>query len=220
MSVAHRVDRLDRLERLSRVRRGVSYAAQSRQSRLRSTYPRRADLDDSDSDADAESPRAPILRDASAFSDDRSADDEEAAFESAVLAAARRASRFERDRRRHGRHGESRATTKGGDFSLKGEKGKGKGKGDDETARENGNANAYLVSKNLRDGGARDDHRRRLLDAPGSSSGERGDRSDGGNAPDASEASLTLLSDVIVETEARGEAARRPWKMFRGGAKP
>ena len=221
MSVARRVDRLDRLERLSRVRRGVSYAAQSRQSRLRSTYPRRADLDDSDSDAIlAESPRAPILRDASAFSDDRSADDEEAAFESAVLAAARRASRFERDRRRHGRHGESRATTKG-DFSLKGEKGKGKGKGDDETARENGNANAYLVSnKNLRDGGARDDHRRRLLDAPGSSSGERGDRSDGGNAPDASEASLTLLSDVIVETEARGEAARRPWKMFRGGAKP
>ena len=50
--------------------------------------------------------------------------------------------------------------------------------------------------------------------------GERGDRSDGGGAPDASEASLTLLSDVIVETEARGEAARRPWKMFRGGAKP
>ena len=196
MSVARRVDRLDRLERLSRAR-GASYAAQSR---LRATR-RRADLDDSESDADAESPRA-RLHDASAFSDDRSADDEEAAFESAVLAAARRASRFERDRRDRRRG--SRATTR-----LK-----GKGKGDDETARENGNANTLL-----RDGGARDDHRRRLLDAPGSS-GERGDRSDGGGAPDASEASLTLLSDVIVETEARGEAARRPWKMFRGGAKP
>ena len=196
MSVARRVDRLDRLERLSRAR-GASYAAQSR---LRATR-RRADLDDSESDADAESPRA-RLHDASAFSDDRSADDEEAAFESAVLAAARRPSRFERDRRDRRRG--SRATTR-----LK-----GKGKGDDEIARENGNANTLL-----RDGGARDDHRRRLLDAPGSS-GETGDRSDGGGAPDASEASLTLLSDVIVETEARGEAARRPWKMFRGGAKP
>ena len=43
----------------------------------------------------------------------------------------------------------------------------------------------------------------------------REDDDDDDGAADAS-AHAALLSDVIVDTDERGEAAKRRWKMFRG----
>ncbi len=151
-------DRLDRLERLSRAR-GASRALPRKGSRFEPRRRRLGVSDDSDSDSDAER-LTERLNDAPASSDDRgSRDDEEAAFESAVLAAARRASRFERDRLDRRR---------------------------DESQRE---TRHKTVS--------------------------REDDDDDDGAADAS-AHAALLSDVIVDTAERGEAAKRRWKMFRG----
>jgi hypothetical protein len=82
VSLARRVDRLDRLDRLSRAER----RAESRFA----ANPVRSAADDSSSTNE--------------FSEDRDfEDDEEAVFESAVLAAARRATQFEKSRRRGSR---------------------------------------------------------------------------------------------------------------------
>jgi hypothetical protein len=151
-------DRLDRLERLSRAR-GASRALPRKGSRFEPRRRRLGVSDDSDSDSDAER-LTERLNDAPASSDDRgSRDDEEAAFESAVLAAARRASRFERDRLDRRRDESQRAT------------------------------------------------RHKTV--------SRDDDDDDDGAADAS-AHAALLSDVIVDTDERGEAAKRRWKMFRG----
>jgi hypothetical protein len=151
-------DRLDRLERLSRAR-GASRALPRKGSRFEPRRRRLGVSDDSDSDSDAER-LTERLNDAPASSDDRgSRDDEEAAFESAVLAAARRASRFERDRLDRRRDESQRAT------------------------------------------------RHKTV--------SREDDDDDDGAADAS-AHAALLSDVIVDTDERGEAAKRRWKMFRG----
>ena len=188
MSVARRVDRLDRLVRLSRAR-GKSRAPPPRGSRFEPG--RRRDDFYSDSDADADALER-LNASPNAFSDDRSSHDEEAAFESAVLAAARRASRFERDRRDRRRN--SRAA-----FSREKEK-------------------VSSVPPNRDD----DDWRRLLdAPSSGARSGDRSNEDASGAAGDASAPALALLSDVVAETEtnnrSRRETARRPWKMFRGG---
>ena len=188
MSVARRVDRLDRLVRLSRAR-GKSRAPPPRGSRFEPG--RRRDDFYSDSDADADALER-LNASPNAFSDDRSSHDEEAAFESAVLAAARRASRFERDRR--DRRRDSRAA-----FSREKEK-------------------VSSVPPNRDD----DDWRRLLdAPSSGARSGDRSNEDASGAAGDASAPALALLSDVVAETEtnnrSRRETARRPWKMFRGG---
>ena len=183
-SVARRVDRLDRLERLSSARRA------SRAPPRGSGFEPGRRRDDFGAEGAASEPLGRL--NAPASSDDRSSQDEEAAFESAVLAAARRASRFERDRR--DRRGDSRAT------------------------REKSAAR----KRDENDGARDDDRRRISDDTDRERrSNDRNDRSTTGGvkangAGDASAPALALLSDVIATTETRGAPARTSWKLFRG----